>query len=186
MSNRDTIKALQARLASRLQAVQSQGSSLVWLAVKTRGHGFLLPLNQAGEIISCTNLQPIPHSKAWFSGVLNVRGSLHGVVDFAGFLADQLAKNGVSDQNGENVNLLNPFGGASAVTFNALLDINTALQIDTLSGLRGLDAFEAVSGVEEGGPRYFGGLYRDFQGDLWREINLRLLAQSPDFINISV
>ena len=80
MANREALRELQARLAKRLQAAQTEGMSVSWLAVKAGGHNYLLPLGQSGEIVPLSNLQPVPYSKAWFKGVLNIRGGLFGVV----------------------------------------------------------------------------------------------------------
>jgi twitching motility protein PilI len=48
MANKEALRALQQRLASRLQAVRQQAPARSWLAVEIAGHGFLLPLHQSG------------------------------------------------------------------------------------------------------------------------------------------
>ena len=101
----------------RLQAAQSGGMSVAWLAVMAGGVGYLLPLGQSGEIFPLANLQPVPYSKAWFLGVVNVRGSLFGVVDLARFVADDA---GASDSTLANAD-------ASVITLNALLDVSEHL-----------------------------------------------------------
>lgn len=174
MANRDTIKVLQTRLATRLQAAQTQGAAVSWLAVKTAGHHFLLPLDQSGEIFPIAHLQTMPHVQPWFSGVLNIRGNLHGVVDLAGFLAQTVWQTPPVAATGAHV-----------VTFNPALEINVALQVEALAGLRGGDAFVAVEPADASAPAYFGAVYRDAQGAAWQELHLRTLAQSSHFLNIS-
>ena len=88
MANREAIRELQARLASRLQAASVEGVSVAWLAVRAGGHNYLLPLGQSGEVFPLSNLQLVAYSRPCFRGVLNIRGGLYGVVEMAGFVAD--------------------------------------------------------------------------------------------------
>ena len=88
MANREALRELQTRLASRLQAARTEGMSVAWLALRVGGMNLLFPLGQSGEIFPLTSLQPVPYSRAWFRGVLNIRGGLYGVVDLAAFLAE--------------------------------------------------------------------------------------------------
>ena len=178
MAKREALRELQARLAKRLQAAQSEGISVSWLAVRAGGRNYLLPLGQSGEIVALSSLQPVPYSKDWFRGVLNIRGSLFGVVDLARFLVpgSRPAPRPASHEAGS--------GEASVVTLNAQLEVNCALQVDSLAGLRGSDAFASSSAAVAGAPDYYGHCFVDAQGQSWQEINLRALAQSPQFLSI--
>lgn len=171
MANRDALRELQSRLASRLQAARTEGVSVAWLAVRARGLNYLFPLVQAGEIFPLSQLQPVPYVLPWFRGVLNIRGGLYGVVDLAAFIATD--GGGVSPAGSES----------SVVTLNGVL-VNCALQVDSLLGLRGADAFASSSPASEGSPAYFGNRFVDAAGDMWQEINLRALAQDPKFLSI--
>jgi twitching motility protein PilI len=175
MANREALRELQARLAKRLQASQTEGMSVSWLAVKAGGHNYLLPLGQSGEIVALSNLQPVPYSKAWFKGVINIRGGLFGVVDLAGFIG---AHGGASPSPA-------PLAGeASVVTLNALLEVNCALQVDSLAGLRGSDAFRSTAPATPERPAFFGNCFIDSEGVSWQEVNLRALTQFPAFLSI--
>ena len=175
MANREALRELQARLAKRLQAAQTEGMSVSWLAVKAGGRNYLLPLGQSGEIVPLSNLQPVPYSTAWFKGVINIRGGLFGVVDLAGFIG---ANGGAAPAS--------PISAteASVVTLNALLEVNCGLQIDSLAGLRGTDAFRSTTPATPDMPAYFGNNFVDSEGSNWQEINLRALAQFPAFLSI--
>lgn len=178
MAKREALRELQARLAKRLQAAQSEGMSVSWLAVRAGGCNYLLPLGQSGEIVALSSPQAVPYSKDWFRGVLNIRGSLFGVVDLARFVA---ACGGVvmrpADASAGTVE-------ASVVTLNAQLEVNCALQVDSLAGLRGSDGFATSSAAPSGSPDFYGHCFVDAQGHSWQEINLRALAQSPQFLSI--
>jgi twitching motility protein PilI len=175
MANREALRELQARLATRLQAAQSEGMSVAWLAVNAGGANYLLPLGQSGEIFPVSNLQPVPYSKPWFTGVLNIRGSLYGVVDLGDFVCSSS-----NLQRGAPTSV-----EASVVTLNPLLEVNCAVRVDALSGLRGSEAFAASTPPAIDAPDYFGNCFVDSAGVSWQEINLRVLAQSPQFLNIS-
>jgi twitching motility protein PilI len=73
---------------------------------------------------------------------------------------------------------------ASIVTLNALLEVNCALQVDNLAGLRGSDAFRSTAPAAEDAPAYFGNRFIDSEGGSWQEINLRALTQFPAFLSI--
>ncbi len=175
MANREALRELQTRLASRLQAVRTEGVSVAWLAVTAGEGNYLFPLAQSGEIFPLVQVQRVPYTQRWFIGVVNLRGGLFGVVDLAGFLA------------GASATRPDPSPGqASVVTFNTMLDINCALLVDALAGLRKREAFETAVAPPSGSPACFGHLFTDSQGVQWQEINLQTLVQSTEFLSISV
>jgi twitching motility protein PilI len=176
MANREALRDLQARLAKRLQAAQSEGMSVNWLAVRAGGNNYLLPLEQSGEIVASSRALAVPYARDWFQGVLNIRGSLVGVVDLARFLAVDA---GIALPPASAV-----LTEASVVTFNALLEINCALQVDSLAGLRGGEAFVSSAAAAADAPGYFGPSHTDPDGQRWQEIDLRALAKSPTFLSI--
>lgn len=175
MANREALRELQTRLASRLQAARTEGMSVAWLALRVGGKNLLFPLGQSGEIFPLTSLQPVPYSRPWFRGVLNIRGGLYGVVDLAAFLAEDCggarAEPAAQDP--------------SVVTLNIALEVNCALQVDGLLGLRGTDAFASSSPPDPTAPPYFGNQFLDTAGERWQELDLRVLSQTPQFLSIS-
>ncbi|MCF8167964.1 MAG: chemotaxis protein CheW, partial [Rhodoferax sp.] len=121
MANREALRELQTRLASRLKVARSEGASVTWLAVRTGDRNYLFPLSQSGEIVPLAQVQAVPYVRPWFRGVLNIRGGLYGVVDFARFAA-----------NGGAVGPARVGPDASVVTLNSALEVNCALQVDSL------------------------------------------------------
>ena len=160
MANREALRDLQSRLASRLQAAKAEGLSISWLAVRAGGLDYLLPLAQSGEIFPLPAVQAVPYSQSWFLGVVNLRGGLYGVVHLDAFTA-------------------------SVVTLNAALELNCSLLIDSLAGLRHVGAFSGSEPPPEGAPPYFGNRYVDADGSRWQEINLQQLSQMSEFLSIS-
>ena len=176
MANREAIRELQARLASRLQAARDEGFSVSWLAIKCGGRNYLLPLAQSGEIFPITNLQPMPYARPWFRGVVNLRGGLYGVVDLATFVAEDASVPGP---------LAPPAPEAVVVTLSAALNVNCALLVNMLSGLRHAGGFASAKAPTAESPPYFGNCFTDAAGESWQEINLQTLAQLPRFLNIT-
>jgi twitching motility protein PilI len=174
MAKREALRELQARLASRLQAARSEGVQASWLAVESGGRKFLFPLAQSGEIFPFSSALPVPYTHAWFLGVANLRGGLYGVVDLASYVGGQAPQQRSDAGRAE----------ARLVAFNSALEMNCALLIDRLAGLRNMDAFPSSSPPPEGAPEYFGTGYTDSNGAFWQELNLQALSQQPHFLSI--
>ncbi|WBY03710.1 chemotaxis protein CheW [Ramlibacter tataouinensis] len=175
MANREALRELQTRLAGRLQAARAEGQQASWLAVEAGDVRYLFPLAQSGEIFPFAQPQPVPYTRQWFLGVANLRGGLYGVVDLAGFASDRPPA--ARTEAGRAASRL--------VALNAALDVNCALLIDRLAGLRNLDGFAASSEPPEGSPAWFGSRYTDAAGAWWQEIDLQALSQQPQFLSIS-
>lgn len=175
MANRQALRELQSRLADRLQAAKTQGVSASWLAVEAGGDNYLFPLNQSGEIFPWVSAQNVPYTQAWFAGVANLRGGLYGVVDLASFVTGKLPPARSEMARTES----------RLVALNSALEINCALQIDKLSGLRNPEAFTDFAERAPDSPEFFGNSYVDSNGASWQEINLQSLAQQAHFLTIS-
>ena len=174
MANKEALRELQARLAERLKAARGQARAVSWLAVECSGRGFLLPLQEAGEIFAPTTIVAVAHAQPWFLGVANLRGGLYGVVDLASFL-------GV--KGGERINEA-VRDRVQLVAFNASLEINCALWVDRLAGLRSQEQLVAEPDPQQAGPAFVGGRFRDATGRLWQELRLSELARHDAFLRI--
>ena len=177
MDKRKTLRELQSRLADKLQAVRAGdvASSAAWLAVDSDGEKFLFPLSQSGEIFPWTSTHKVAHTQDWYLGVANLRGSLFGIADFASFVNSKkpLARN-------QQLRSESRF-----VTLSASLDVNCALYVDRLEGLRSSESFRESMEPATGAPVFFGHTYIDLNGVHWQEINLQLLSQQNSFLNIN-
>jgi twitching motility protein PilI len=174
MAKREALRELQSRLASRLQAARTEGVRLAWLAVAAGTGRYLIPLQQAGEIFPWEGAQAVPYTKAWFLGVAHLRGGLLGVVDLGAFLSSTGGDSGLEAARQE----------AYLVALNAALEVNCALRVDALLGLRSVDSFDASAPPSPAAPAYFGSVYTESNGAVWQEINLQSLSQQDDFLNI--
>ena len=180
MANREALRALQNRLAARMQQVKTERPGVSWLAVECAGLGLLFPLQQAGEIFDLGAVLPVPHTRPWLSGVVNLRGALYAVVDFAAFLG--LRRPGDAA----------PHEHARLVSLNAALGVNGALLVDRLEGLRHAAEMhpddEGSSGKAPDNasrPAFAQARWRDVAGRLWQEIDLAELAGQDQFLAIA-
>ena len=175
MAKREELRELQARLADRLSQVRTQtavGAS--WLAVKISGKNFLLPLSQSGEVVPWNGVEPVPYTKPWMLGVTSIRGILLTVVDLAQMLGLPIVRN---EQT---------YSEASVIALNPMMGVNAALFFERLEGLRGTNDFKESDDTPVGAPEFFGALYTAANGETWQELNLQLLANAPEFLDITV
>ncbi|MEY4749983.1 MAG: hypothetical protein RIQ60_2197 [Pseudomonadota bacterium] len=171
MAQKDALRELQGRLAERLQAARTLERPAGWLAVECESQGFLLPLAEAGEIFQAGALMRVPHTRPWFLGVANLRGSLTGVVDLAGFLGLRSARTQRDTQ-------------ARLIALNPSLELNAALLVDRLAGLRNAEQLSDAQAVAGPAPEYAGPRWRDTTGRHWQELHLAALAFDERFTNI--
>jgi twitching motility protein PilI len=172
MAKKEALRELQTRLAERMQAARTQARPTSWLAVECGGQGLLFPLAQAGEIFSLVPLVPVPHTQAWFAGVANLRGGLHGVVDLSAFLD---IRRSLPESAREQQRL---------VALNPSLGLNCALLVDRLAGLRSADQLSSDPDASQARPAFAGMRWRDGDGRPWQEILLSSLAEDEQFLAI--
>jgi twitching motility protein PilI len=176
MANRQALRELQTRLAERLKQARTEGVAAGWLAVELMGRRCLLPLAQSGEIFPVTQVQKVPYTRDWFMGVANLRGGLFGIVDLASFMSGvpmhRSFDGGVREQ-------------ARLIALNSAMEINCAVLIDRLGGLRGVADFVSRESVPEGSPSFMSAQYIDKSGQQWLELDLQVLASAPEFLGIA-
>lgn len=177
MDKKQKLRELQTRLAEKLQAVRSGdvASAAAWLAVDSGGLKYLFPLSQSGEIFPWTAIQRVAHTQGWYLGVANMRGTLFGVVDFSYFVQGE--KNAVSNELAHS--------DSRFVTLNSSIEVNCALYVDRIEGLRSTESFSESQDAASGSPEFYGHIYVDTNGLQWQEINLQVLAQQASFLNIN-
>ncbi len=171
---RSSLIEFQGRLAARLQGAQQNRSESRWLAVSAGSHHLLLPLAQSGEISPWEPPTPLPHARSWFAGLLNLRGVLCGIVDLAGFLGDAEPRDPQARAG----------SGSRLVQFSPRLEINCALLVDQLAGLRTPAQLSVEGGAPPAAPPWLGPPLRDTSGQSWRELDLALLSQDERFLQI--
>ncbi len=175
MAEREALRDFQRRLADRLQAAPTLGVQAAWLAVEAAGGRYLIPLAQAGEIFPATPALTVPHTQPWFLGVVSLRGGLYGVVDLATWLA------------GTPQGLTRPPSSspdAQLITFNPALEVQCALRVDRLLGLRGPEHFCGSTPAPDAGAESFGPVLHEASGVSWQALDLHAWSRQARFLRI--
>lgn len=171
MAVRVPLQQFQTELARKLADSAARPLGAGWLGVSWRGVRALLPLAQAGEIFNPVALQHLPHTQPWVMGVASLRGGLSLVVDWVELLG--LAP--TAPLHGTELDTI------YWVSLGPALGVGAALCVDHLLGLHNPEAWTpepaatAHPGVQCG--------WRDAAGERWHGLDLRALAQSPDFLD---
>lgn len=178
MANKQALRELQQRLAQRMQAARDQTQVASWLGVECAGVGLLFSLKQAAEIFTPVPLKAVPYAQPWMAGVANLRGGLFTVVDLAVFL-------GLRDGAATRADV----GQTRLVSLNPELNINCALLVDRLVGLRGdehlsLEVPAPATPAVPAQPKFAGPRMRDAAGQLWQQIDLEALVKHAQFLRV--
>lgn len=172
--SRASLREFQTHLAQRLNAAQSGQSPSRWLAVMAGASRLLLPLEFSGEISPLQPIAPLPHARPWFHGLVSLRGQVCGVVHLGQF---------IDEDAGGAAPALTP--QARLIQFAAALDLNTALLVDQLVGLRNPDQLQIDRSIGSDLTRtWLGAAFRDESQTLWREVDLLALAENEQFLNV--
>ncbi|MEW6560422.1 MAG: chemotaxis protein CheW [Pseudomonadota bacterium] len=169
--SRASLREFQTHLAQRLTAAQSGQSPSRWLAVMAGQWRLLLPLEFSGEISPMQHCAPLPHARPWFLGLASLRGQVCGIVHLGRFL-------------GDHSSALTP--QARLIQFASALDLNTALLVDQLVGLRNPDQMQKDPSIARDASRpWLGDAYIDAEHKLWNEVDLLDLAENEAFLNVT-
>jgi twitching motility protein PilI len=111
----------------------------------------------------------VPHTRAWFLGVANIRGNLFSVVDFAGFL-------------GQPATVMS--GMTRLILFSTRAgDLNAGVVVQRVLGLRNLSELAPAAPPQEA-PAWYAERWMDADGNAWQEIDLARLAHDPAFLQV--
>ena len=175
MAEREAVRDFHRRLVERLHASPTLCVQAACLAVEAAGGRYLIPLAQAGEICPAVQALSVPHTQPWFLGVVSLRGGLYGVIDLAAWCAvTPPVAPGHRPPNHE----------AQLVTFNPAFEVQCAIRIDRLVGLRGPDYFCGSSPSPEAGTDGFGPVLHEASGASWQALDLYAWSRQPRFLRI--
>lgn len=169
MATQGGLREFQEDLSRRIAMASAQERVRTKLAAESGGEVWILDLPDAGEVMPLPQFASVPLTRPWFLGMANVRGNLFGAVDFAG-----LCGKGVTPRNAE----------ARLLLVGQRFGINAALVFRRIVGLRNEQDL-AVVGRDSESPPWKGRDYQDSEGRLYRELDVRTLLQTPEFLNVA-
>lgn len=168
---RQALREFQRQLVERTQLARSDHSSKpMRLAVQAGDQRLLLAVAHTTEVIPCEGVTPVPHTRAWFLGLINCRGKLTGVIDFSGFLGYPVKAWQDTDR---------------LLVLSDCLTVPCALRITRVPGLVSLSDFTDQP-RPDGEPAWVSAIYSDRHAQSWRLLDLSLLISDPAFLDVVI
>lgn len=167
----------QAMLARRLREARSLPAADSYLALQVGPRNWLLPLADAGEVLDMRPPSPVPLTQPWYSGLVNARGSLLGVIDFSLFC-------------GGAPTPLQP--GSKIVVLSREVERACAILATRVAGLRHAadlslphgDAHAPSTAPSTGKQAWEGQRFADRDGRDWQVLDVRALLDAPAFLQV--
>jgi twitching motility protein PilI len=170
MARKVSLREFQQDLTRRLSEAAATTTQAARLAVQSGADFWLVRLDEAGEVIPMPTLATVPLTCDWFRGLVNLRGNLYSVIDFAQFAR------GEPTTEGADVRLL-----LVADRFH----MSAALLVSRMLGLKSMQAFTPQP-AQPDDPAWCAGRYTDDEGRLWRELSVGDLVYHHDFLEAGV
>ena len=164
------LREFQENLARRLANASARDTLRSRLACEAGDLLWLLRLPDAGEVMPVPWLCRVPLTQRWYNGLVNVRGSLYGMVDLADFCG-----HAVTPRTSESAFLV----------CGPRFGLNVGLLVRKVVGLRNAEEFQPVAHANPD-KLWISGIVRDHEGREYREINMASLIRDPAFLNIGV
>lgn len=167
---RSRLRQYQVQLLERVQAAR-RGAAVGGreLGVLIGDQACLLDLTQIGEIVPPQAPTPVPLTRDWYLGLVNLRGHLTGVIDLARY---------------QGLAAGTP-GAPRLITFAPGLGFHCALLAGRVLGLRKLDEMAPAPPADDA-PPWRRQRFRDDGGREWTRIDLALLAREPRFSQVGL
>ena len=163
------LRTFQQQLTTRLASKTAAQVESSRLGLSCGGERWLIRLGDAGEVITVPTIVSVPHTRAWFLGVANIRGNLFSVVDFAGFL-------------GQPATVMS--GMTRLILFSTRAgELNAGVVVQRVLGLRNLSELAPAAPPQEA-PAWYAERWMDADGNAWQEIDLARLAHDPAFLQV--
>ncbi|MCP3025041.1 chemotaxis protein CheW [Cupriavidus basilensis] len=166
----------QAMLARRLREARSLPAVDSFLGLQVGQRHWLLPLPETGEVLEMRQPSRVPLTQSWYTGLVNARGSLLGVIDFGLFC-------------GEGATALQP--GSKIVVLSRQVERACGILATRVIGLRHagdlslpVEAANAPPAGPEAAQDWEGARFADRDGRDWQVLDVRRLLASPAFLQV--
>lgn len=177
MTNKPDLHEFQQDVIDGMQTKEHADDQASTLGVQIAGQNWLVDMLDISGVLPLPPPTPVPLTKPWFLGVVNVRGVLYGVTDMAAYQQKGKATSAFATSGGS--------GWASGTAASRILLVterhafNAALLVDRVLGLRNARAWaqDEVRGQIQ---------YRDERGNVWHKLDVAALLAQPDFLQVGV
>jgi twitching motility protein PilI len=165
------LREFSMQLAERLKAAPNTPVQPLRLAVRIGSESYLVDMATAGEIVTTTDIAPVPWTRPWYRGLTNVRGRLIGVVDL------QELSGGTP---------LTPEQSQQVLVFGPALKVNAGVLISRAFGLRNIRELEELGATGNVALPWEMQRYRDLDGTVLTELDLPRLVAAEVFSSVGI
>jgi twitching motility protein PilI len=169
-ARKNRLQEYQAMLARKLRDARTQPATEGYLGLQICERHWLLSLAEAGEVLDLQAPTPVPLTQPWYAGLINARGNLVGVIDFARFCG------GDSTPTTPSVSKI--------VVLSKHPDRACGILVSRVLGLRSAGDLQAQQLAVEGPASWEGRSWKDADGRDWRELDVRRLLNDPAFLQV--
>lgn len=165
------LREFQARLNERLRNATSSDMA-ARLGLMIGDERYLVDLSEAGEIVPIPAvIAPVPRTRDWFRGLVNLRGMLFAVSDLS-----RLSGHGPTPVSRESRLL----AVASRLNFNAAILVSRMLGLHNIGAMRVDDSQAPDADLPWRGRRMI-----DNEGRTWTELSLARLTADERFLMVN-
>jgi twitching motility protein PilI len=166
---RQALREFQRQLVERAHLARSgSNSEQMRLAVQAGDQQLLLDVAHTAEVIPNEGVKRVPHTCAWFLGLINCRGRLMGVIDLSGFLGRPVKPSQDSDR---------------LLILSDSLAVPCALRVSRVTGLVSLSGLTLQPKPADESP-WVRSFFVDRESRSWRLLDLPLLMEDPAFLDV--
>jgi len=167
------LRDFQERLSERLRQASASPDLAARLGLMIGQQRWLVDLSEAGEIVPVPDaIVPVPLTRDWLLGLVNLRGTLFTVVDLL-----RLSQAGTTEPGKES----------RLLALAARLNFNSSILVTRMLGLRNVASMNVVDEPAPAGqprPEWIGRTMVDGEGNRWSELSLARLAASNEFLMV--
>lgn len=165
------LREFSTQLAERLKAAPNTPVQPLRLAVRIGTESYLLDMATAGEIVSTSDIAPVPWTRPWYRGLANVRGRLIGVID----LQELSGRGPLALEQSQQI-----------LVFGPTLKVNAGVLISRAFGLRNIRELEELGKTGNAALPWEAQRYRDLDGTVLTELDLPRLVAAEVFSSVGV
>jgi len=177
------LREFQARLSERLRQAATGAAPTARLGVQVGSRRLLVELCEAGEVVPLPQtIAPVPLTRDWFRGLVNLRGSLYAVSDLARFIGDSFTP---ASREARLIAFAPRLGLNASVMVARMLGLQNVETMTPAHAAQGSDGAPATRAAEAERPGWLGADWLDAEGRLWTELSLARLAADDRFTAVA-
>lgn len=166
----------QAMLARRLREARNLPAVDSYLGLQVGQRHWLLPLPETGEVLEMRQPSRVPLTQPWYTGLVNARGSLLGVIDFGLFCGEGATS---LPQGSKIVVLSRQVERACGILATRVVGLRHAGDLSLPA-----EPADRAPVRHEPAPEWEGARFADRDGRDWQVLDVRRLLAAPAFLQV--